>query len=514
MTSWIWRISASRRATRRFPGPISKCRRLRSCPCQRRRSPCSSSRRRRRVSAACLAARRSMLPRSRRRARRSTPSIASGRPRPPRCQLASSNRCSSETRSSSSACRPAGRPRSLRARMRGTRSRGCSGQREAGRADLWPRGRRARCRPGVRRDRPRQLGLSRDPRRRARLRVRPRTRGAHADRADFALLTGCPAEKAYRYVKAKDEITATALPKKDLKERYASVVHQVALRTLHEIFEADRAGKIQTITLQVATDAKDPATGLERRVAFVGVGAERDSFMTFDLHNIVPAGDAGAPRRGGVEESLRTRRHRRRSRRARPMTPSGLRVQRASRLARSPAATGFRRRGGRRTPRGLRAPDGWEFWVRRTAAPPPPPPSRPPRACDHNPSRRVRLPPSRSHRRVAQAGDDALRQRISELEAEVARLRADALGDGATVELDDERVLQEVGIYRYHHPLENAAEYKDRAQRTQPADQDHGQGGRRGAGLGHVHVQQLAGQGPQDDRRVLQADAARLQRRG
>jgi len=98
-----------------------------------------------------------------------------------------------------------------------------------------------------------------------------------------------PTEKAYRYVKAKDEITVTALPKKDLKERYASIVHQVALRTLHEIFEADRAGAIQTITLQVATDTKDPATGLERRVAFVGVGAERDSFMTFNLHNIVPA---------------------------------------------------------------------------------------------------------------------------------------------------------------------------------------------------------------------------------
>jgi len=98
-----------------------------------------------------------------------------------------------------------------------------------------------------------------------------------------------PPEKAYRYVKAKDEITATALPKKDLKERYASIVHQVALRALHEIFEADRAGKIQTITLEVATDTKNPATGLARRVAFVGVGADRDSFLTFDLHNIVPA---------------------------------------------------------------------------------------------------------------------------------------------------------------------------------------------------------------------------------
>lgn len=30
------------------------------------------------------------------------------------------------------------------------------------------------------------------------------------------------------------------------------------------------------------------------------------------------------------------------------------------------------------------------------------------------------------------------------------------------MELHDERVLQEVGIYRYHHPLENAAAYKER----------------------------------------------------
>lgn len=98
-----------------------------------------------------------------------------------------------------------------------------------------------------------------------------------------------PSEKTYRYVKAKDEITATALAKKDLKERYANVVHQVALRTLHEIFEADRAAQIQTITLEVGTETRDPATGLQRRVVFVGVAAERDSFMAFDLHNVVPA---------------------------------------------------------------------------------------------------------------------------------------------------------------------------------------------------------------------------------
>ena len=52
------------------------------------------------------------------------------------------------------------------------------------------------------------------------------------------------------------------------------------------------------------------------------------------------------------------------------------------------------------------------------------------------------------------------------LEAENAALRArlEAIGADAdtVVELNDERVLQDVGIYRYHHPLENAVAYRER----------------------------------------------------
>lgn len=54
----------------------------------------------------------------------------------------------------------------------------------------------------------------------------------------------------------------------------------------------------------------------------------------------------------------------------------------------------------------------------------------------------------------------ALLARIAELEA--ALVRATARTDDAVIELDDHLVLQDVGIYRYHHPLENAAAYKVR----------------------------------------------------
>lgn len=98
------------------------------------------------------------------------------------------------------------------------------------------------------------------------------------------------------------------------------------------------------------------------------------------------------------------------------------------------------------------APDGWEFWIRRTAPPPPPPVQPALGTPSSEPSHRA---PSSDPSEAARAVVVALRERVTELETEIALLH-----DGVPVELNDERILQEVGIYRYHHPLENAADYK------------------------------------------------------
>ena len=97
-----------------------------------------------------------------------------------------------------------------------------------------------------------------------------------------------PATREYKYVKAKDEITSTALPQKDAKERYRNAVTQVAVRSIHEVFESDRAGRIQTINLTVEAETIDPATGLSRRTPLVAAAADRATFMSFDLANVVP----------------------------------------------------------------------------------------------------------------------------------------------------------------------------------------------------------------------------------
>lgn len=100
--------------------------------------------------------------------------------------------------------------------------------------------------------------------------------------------TEVPAVKAYKYTRSSDEISETALPQTAAKTRYAGAVNQVALRSLHEVFEADRRGLIRSISLEVGTETIDPATGIETYVPFVAVAAEGGAFSRFDLSAVVP----------------------------------------------------------------------------------------------------------------------------------------------------------------------------------------------------------------------------------
>jgi restriction system protein len=53
-----------------------------------------------------------------------------------------------------------------------------------------------------------------------------------------------PLVRAYKYVKTSDTISESARPQSQVRALYASVVAQVAIRTLHELFVSDKAGHI------------------------------------------------------------------------------------------------------------------------------------------------------------------------------------------------------------------------------------------------------------------------------
>ena len=104
-------------------------------------------------------------------------------------------------------------------------------------------------------------------------------------------------------------------------------------------------------------------------------------------------------------------------------------------------------------------PPGWQLWVAEGDDADGGVPGGVPVARSSRPVQ----PPAYDSETVAPRSVD---QRIALLEAENAALRARlaAVGTDANevILLDDERVLQDVGIYRYHHPLENAIAYRDR----------------------------------------------------
>jgi restriction system protein len=97
-----------------------------------------------------------------------------------------------------------------------------------------------------------------------------------------------PAVKAYRYVKTSDTVAETPRPQAQVKTLYASVVAQVAIRTVHELLEADAGGHVDTVVFNGVVDTTDPGSGRRMRPCLVTVRTTRDAFGELDLAHVEP----------------------------------------------------------------------------------------------------------------------------------------------------------------------------------------------------------------------------------
>lgn len=98
-----------------------------------------------------------------------------------------------------------------------------------------------------------------------------------------------PSQRAYKYVRASDEITSTSQTQKEQKDRYAALVNNMTLRTLHEVWESDRRGKVDSISLIGSVSHVDPATGKDTATPLVAVAVGRAAFADLDLARVAPA---------------------------------------------------------------------------------------------------------------------------------------------------------------------------------------------------------------------------------
>jgi restriction system protein len=97
-----------------------------------------------------------------------------------------------------------------------------------------------------------------------------------------------PETSAYKYVKSKDCVTEATRPLTQRKLLYASVIAQVTLRTLYELFRADRLGCLDTIVFNGYVGSVDKGTGHPTRICLVTVRTSRDVFTLLKLSQVDP----------------------------------------------------------------------------------------------------------------------------------------------------------------------------------------------------------------------------------
>ncbi|AWS46134.1 restriction endonuclease [Streptosporangium sp. 'caverna'] len=100
--------------------------------------------------------------------------------------------------------------------------------------------------------------------------------------------TVIPSKRHYRYVQTRDEIDSVERSIKEIKDRYARVVAQLALRMLHEVFTADPETIIEVATFNGHVSTKDRATGQPIRPCLISVSATRERFSTLVLTDLDP----------------------------------------------------------------------------------------------------------------------------------------------------------------------------------------------------------------------------------
>jgi restriction system protein len=107
---------------------------------------------------------------------------------------------------------------------------------------------------------------------------------------DYSLpsLIDMPTVKEVKFVQARGEHVEVAVPEATRTRLYDSVVYQVALRTLHELYEADVVGALESIVFNGWVSSIDKATGNPTNACILTVQAGRKEFLAINLAAVDP----------------------------------------------------------------------------------------------------------------------------------------------------------------------------------------------------------------------------------
>jgi len=107
---------------------------------------------------------------------------------------------------------------------------------------------------------------------------------------DYTLpsLDDMPTFKEVKYVQSRGEHVEVAISESARTKLYDSVAYQVALRTLHELYEADTADAVESIVFNGWVTSTDKATGNPTTACIMTVQAGRSEFLAINLGAVDP----------------------------------------------------------------------------------------------------------------------------------------------------------------------------------------------------------------------------------
>ncbi|MEJ2710476.1 MAG: restriction endonuclease [Anaerolineales bacterium] len=97
-----------------------------------------------------------------------------------------------------------------------------------------------------------------------------------------------PTLKEVRYIQSRNEFAEKHISQSQSNKLYDSVIYQISLRTIHELYEADRLNALASIVFNGYVNTVDPATGHEINPCILSVQASEDEFEGINLANVDP----------------------------------------------------------------------------------------------------------------------------------------------------------------------------------------------------------------------------------
>ena len=97
-----------------------------------------------------------------------------------------------------------------------------------------------------------------------------------------------PIIKEVKFIKSKNELKESSISESQLNKMFDSVMYMIALRTIHELFEADKANALDAINFNGWIKAINKGTGKEENNCILSINSMKEEFLKINLELVEP----------------------------------------------------------------------------------------------------------------------------------------------------------------------------------------------------------------------------------